>query len=412
MVHAVRNRIDDLVDLLLRLRQFQVPDITLRTPFAVEAVCFFRIGSHGLGGHFRRHHSILEAGKHTALQLFSLDRAIVRARAVADMVRAGKTISTAQRVGTAAAPADDETGQERFRSSGTIQSVLLVMFAHGFGQVRMLVSDFALTRLRGLPEHIIDNAQLGYLGGNPFGIRIETRDTLPRRRVLHIPLAVPDQSADIELVIHNSRAALHVAADGGVVPEFALGAADLLVIERLGDGPRADAGGKFPKDAADDICLIWVDLAVASDRFAVRVEFLDHAVAVAKTTARFAIFDAAAHAAMGLGREILEEQGVHRTLKADMQFADLALSQRHDGNASKLEMLEQCRNVGLVTRDAIQRLRQNNVELARLCILKKRLDTRSQDHAGARNARILVGADHLPLLALRLLPANAELVLD
>ncbi len=95
-----------------------------------------------------------------------------------------------------------------------------------------------------------------------------------------------------------------------------------------------------------------------------------------------------------------------------MKLADLSFGQRHDGNAGELQILEQRRHIGLVARDAVQRLGQHHVELARLRVLQQRLDAGPQDHARAGDARVLVRADDLPLLALRLLSADAELVVD
>jgi hypothetical protein len=50
--------------------------------------------------------------------------------------------------------------------------------------------------------------------------------------------------------------------------------------------------------------------------------------------------------------------------------------------------------------------------LLALSILQERLDARPQNHAGAGNSRILVSADDRPLLALSLLPADAQLIFD
>ena len=95
-----------------------------------------------------------------------------------------------------------------------------------------------------------------------------------------------------------------------------------------------------------------------------------------------------------------------------MQFRDFALGQRNDPHACEHEVLVERGNVGLVAGHAVERFREHDVEATCLRILKQRLDAASQDHACARDARILVGADDLPLLALRLLAANAKLVLD
>lgn len=53
-----------------------------------------------------------------------------------------------------------------------------------------------------------------------FRLRIEARDALASGRVLDVAQPVPDQLADIELIVDDARAALHMAAYGRVVPEL------------------------------------------------------------------------------------------------------------------------------------------------------------------------------------------------
>jgi hypothetical protein len=65
---------------------------------------------------------------------------------------------------------------------------------------------------------------------------------------------------------------------------------------------------------------------------------------------------ASAQAAMRLLCEILEEEGVHRALQADMQFADLALGQGDDADAGKAQPLEQRRDILLIARQPVERL--------------------------------------------------------
>jgi hypothetical protein len=59
-----------------------------------------------------------------------------------------------------------------------------------------------------------------------------------------------------------------------------------------------------------------------------------------------------------LGGEVLEEQGAHRTFQADMVLGNFVLGGGDDLHADKAEMLEQGRQVGLIARQAIQRLGQ------------------------------------------------------
>jgi hypothetical protein len=81
------------------------------------------------------------------------------------------------------------------------------------------------------------------------------------------------------------------------------------------------------------------------------------------------------------------------------------------GTPAKLKCLNSV-DIRLIATDAVEYFRQNDVELTTLSILQERLDPRPQDHTGAGNSRILVSADDRPLLALSLLPADAQLVFD
>ena len=78
------------------------------------------------------------------------------------------------------------------------------------------------------------------------------------------------------------------------------------------------------KDAANHLGLGRVDRAIAADRLAVCLELLDDVIAIRVTAARFARLDTATEPAARLVGEVLEKEGIHRALKADMQMRDLA----------------------------------------------------------------------------------------
>ena len=65
-----------------------------------------------------------------------------------------------------------------------------------------------LPRLRGLPEFVVDNAELRHVDDHERLGRIESRQPLAGLRVFHEPLAVPHQLPDVELIIQDARAAL------------------------------------------------------------------------------------------------------------------------------------------------------------------------------------------------------------
>ncbi len=51
-----------------------------------------------------------------------------------------------------------------------------------------------------------------------------------------------------------------------------------------------------------------------------------------------------------------------------MQLGNLALGERNEWHAGKLEMLEERRDIGLIARHAIERFSEDDVELARLTV--------------------------------------------
>ncbi len=115
---------------------------------------------------------------------------------------------------------------------------------------------------------------------------------------------------------------------------------------------------------------------------------------------------------MRLLGEIFEKQRVHRALEPDVQLGDFAFGERDERHARELQMLVERRDIGLIARHAIERLGDNHIELACLRVGEQPLDAGTQDHAGARDRGILIGAFDLPPLARRAFAADALLVGD
>jgi len=116
--------------------------------------------------------------------------------------------------------------------------------------VGVLHRKLALPRFCGLPQFVIDDAQLGNLGGDPLVARIEARDAPAGRRVLDVPEPIPDQPADIEFVVDEAGAARGVTAQRGVRPQRAIGARNAFVIQAPRDRARADASGEGAEDCS------------------------------------------------------------------------------------------------------------------------------------------------------------------
>ncbi len=135
-------------------------------------------------------------------------------------------------------------------------------------------------------------------------------------------------------------------------------------------------------------------------------------VAEGIAAAGLALLHPSAQAPVGLGCEFLEEQRVHRALKADMHLVHLTVGQCQEVHARKGQVLVDSRDVGLVARDAVEGFGQHEIESMIAAVLQKPLKTGSEDHARPRQAGILIGADDLPALAQGAFATQPDLVLD
>nr|WP_260171242.1 hypothetical protein [Brevundimonas aurantiaca] len=375
----------------------------------VQAIGLVDVGADGFCEEVRRHQSILQPGEDAVFQCGAADGVAVGAGAGVDMLGASEAALAAQRVGPAADAAVDQPREQRLRPVRAVQAVGLL---HRLYDAGVLDRDLALTGLHRPPQLRRHDGEFRHLPGDPGLWRIEAGDASAGRGVLHVALPVPDQPTDIELVVDQACAALLVAANGGRAPEPAARSGHAFGVEPQGDGLGTDAVGEVAEHATHDFSLGRIDGAFAPNRLALAAEALDDIVAVAEASAGSALFDPSAQAASGLVGEILQEEGVHRALQADVEFGHLALGEGNDAHADELQVLVQRGDIGLVARDAVQRFGHDDVELAALGVLEQRLDAGAQDDAGAGDCGVAVGADDSQAVAGGLLAADAQLIVD
>ncbi|KRW98001.1 hypothetical protein AQY21_00450 [Paracoccus sp. MKU1] len=235
---------------------------------------------------------------------------------------------------------------------------------------------------------------------HPFAFRIEPRDPPAGVGILDVAQPVPDEAADIELVVEDAGTAFAVAVDRRRPPFPAHRAGHALAVQRHGDGARGEAAVVIGEDSADDGGLRFVDRAVAADRLAMGIEALHHVVAVGVAAAGLAVLDPAAQAPAGLVGQVLDEQRIHRALQPDVKLADLALRQREHFYVGIAHALVDPGDVLLVAADPVQRLGQHHVEAAARGIHDQGLEAGTLDHAGAGDGMVGIFLDHLPALLL------------
>jgi hypothetical protein len=148
-----------------------------------------------------------------------------------------------------------------------------------------------------------------------------------------------------------------------------------------------------------------------SGRHAAAAQRFDDAVPVAETAGRFPFLNTPAQSAMSLLCEILQEQGVHRALEANMQVRDVTLGERDDVHAREREAFEQAGRVFLVAAESIERLGENHIELMAERIAHQRLKSCAKQ-SGTRDRMIGILLSDRPAIAFGESAAHAQLVGD
>ena len=156
------------------------------------------------------------------------------------------------------------------------------------------------------------------------------------------------------------------------------------LFKALGDRSWRAAFCELFEDPADNRGFVFIDAAFAVHGLRrKRSTLANHVITEAETASRFALTNAAFQAAPRFLSEVLQEQGVHGALEADMQFANLAFRQGDQPHAGKGKLLEQARDVLLVTREAIEGFGDKDLKAACPSILKHLLVTGPQGGGAA-----------------------------
>jgi hypothetical protein len=91
--------------------------------------------------------------------------------------------------------------------------------------------DRLLSLLHGIPEIVVDDAEPRHLRDDPFRRRVQSRDALARIRVLDEALSVPNDPADIHLVVEDAVPTFGASVDGAEAPWTATGCGNSLAVE-------------------------------------------------------------------------------------------------------------------------------------------------------------------------------------
>src|SRR5437762_1304491 len=175
-------------------------------------------------------------------------------------------------------------------------------------QIRPCVTlEEPLSFLHRIPSVLRDDPQLRHvLRDETVGI-VQAGDALSGRRVLDIAQPVPDQAADVELIVEDAGTAGGIAIDRRCVPFAAARARNTVSVQFSRNPPRRFAGGELGEDATHCCRFGLINLATAMDRLASGIVLADDVIAKTQSTAGSPLPDPAFEPAACLFRKIFEE---------------------------------------------------------------------------------------------------------
>jgi hypothetical protein len=139
----------------------------------IKAVHLLRISTHRLGDGIRRDELVIQAGENSLFDLLPRDGPVVVAGAATMVIEAAKAVAHDEAIPTTAAPAGEKAGKERDRPLRHVQP-FRPRLPDADGRCLEQPSNLLLAPLDGLPEFIIDDPQMGYLGPDPLAFRVLT----------------------------------------------------------------------------------------------------------------------------------------------------------------------------------------------------------------------------------------------
>ncbi|MDB5375961.1 MAG: hypothetical protein JWR00_407 [Rubritepida sp.] len=293
-----------------------------------QAVPFSRELSREGIGQFGIHHFLGEHVEHQLLELHPIDGGAVGADAALSGV-AGVVLALGGGEWAATGPADDLAGEQMLRTA-LLPELRRPVAGLGCDALRREAD------LRRLPQGVVDDPQIRAGDHDVIIGSVFSLCPFPSGGIGHVVAAVPHGFSDVDAIAQHPVARLGATSNGELVPANALRGRDVILVEAPGDGDRAEAHRELGEDASNDGRLFGVDFAQSALDLTIRPQDTeDPPVPVGQDAGAAASANPALDAATRLGREILQEQGVHRALHSDMERPDLALGQGDQTDASE-----------------------------------------------------------------------------
>lgn len=142
--------------------------------------------------------------ENAGFELFSADPCLVGTGPLVLDRRAAEHVAIDDRIASAAFTALDQAGKQISCAAYAGERVAVIL--------DITSADRSLASLHLAPEYIIDDAQFRDVVNDPLVFRVRARHAPTGLRVLQKTLPVPDQLADVKLVVENAIALAAITA--------------------------------------------------------------------------------------------------------------------------------------------------------------------------------------------------------
>ena len=160
------------------------------------------------------HQLVAQCHENAFFHLLAADRQAVGARATRTRAEARQAVAPVHDVSAAALGAFRQTGEEILRAACMVEPFRIAVRSHA--------AHLDLPRLHLLPQIVVDDAQVGHRCRHPRRGWIGPRNAFACVGLLDVAQPVPHESADIQLVVQDSRAPRWIAVNRARIPGLAI----------------------------------------------------------------------------------------------------------------------------------------------------------------------------------------------
>ena len=190
------------------------------------------------------------------LKIASVDLEAVGARAFRSDVRAPVVAGVAHGERGSARAAEEQARKQVLRTMRAVERDPVFIARH-------LGANLGLLCFHTLPKGIIDDPQVVVCRLLPLVFWVRAGQPFPGARVADVGASVPDEPADVELIVEKTRTAVDLPSNGRVDPFPAARAGDAFPVQGRCNGARGGAMSISFEDASDDLGFLVKDDALS-----------------------------------------------------------------------------------------------------------------------------------------------------